>query len=102
MIANLQPYPEYKESGLPTPKELCPPAQGCEERATLGARGFDLCQPRRGCGTGAGRMRGRNPVGVEVILRVLPKVAPRTAQPWAGGRNPVGILRRTPARRCNP
>jgi len=85
-----------------TPTALCPPAQGCEVRATLGSRVVDLIQPQRGCGTGARRSEGRNPVGVVFDWRTLPKVAPRTTQPWAGGRNPVGILRRGPARNGGP
>ena len=69
MIANLQPYPEDKESGLPTPTALCPPAQGCEERATLGARGFDLCQPQRGCGTARAGREDATPFGLPGLLR---------------------------------
>src|SRR6266852_6011946 len=67
-------------SRFSTPTALCPPAQGCEARATLGVRVVDVSQPQRGCGLVARRADGRNPVGA------LPKVAPRTAQPWAGGR----------------
>src|ERR1043166_377181 len=33
----------------------------------------------------------RNPVGVVISVRIIPKVA-RCSQPWAGGRNPVGIV----------
>ena len=32
----------------------------------------------------------RNPVGVVGFWDIFPKVA-RASQPWAGGRNPVGI-----------
>ena len=92
-----------------TPTALSQLAQGCatvapkrrfgaprrrKARATLGEGDVDLFQPHRGCGTGARRTHGRNPVGVVCVLRTLPKVAPRTAQPWAGGRKPVGILGR--------
>ena len=34
---------------------------------------------------------GRNPVGVGTPWRGSPRVASRTRQPWAGGRNPFGI-----------
>src|SRR2546425_9566136 len=85
-------------SGFSTPTALCPLAQGCEARATLGVRVVDVSQPQRGCGMVARRADGRNPVGVVCVWSALPKVAPRTAQPWAGGRNPVGILRRGRAR----
>src|SRR6266852_452758 len=87
-----------RASRFSTPTALCPPAQGCEARATLGVRVVDVSQPQRGCGMVARRADGRNPVGVVCVWRALPKVAPRTAQPWAGGRNPVGILRRGRAR----
>ena len=76
-----------------TPTALRAPAQGCEARATLGDTVDDCFQPQRGCGAGAWRAKGRNPVGVVLVLGVLPKVAPQMAQPWADGRNPVGILR---------
>src|ERR1022692_3782693 len=32
------------------PKGLCPPAQGCEQRATLGKGSSESIQPQRGCG----------------------------------------------------
>ena len=45
-------------------------------------------QPQRGCGpAGEG---GRNPVGVETITGIAPRVA-RASQPGALGRNPFGI-----------
>ncbi len=75
-----------------TPRALRHPAQGCEERATLGDGIFGFLQPQRGCVMGGRWADGRNPVGVVSVSGALPKVAPRTAQPWAGGRNPVGIL----------
>src|SRR6266702_5930630 len=71
-------------SRFSTPTALCPPAQGCEARVTLGVRVVDVPQPQRGCGMVARRADGRNPVGVDCVWRALPKVAPRTAQPWAG------------------
>jgi hypothetical protein len=39
---------------------------------------------------------GHNPVGVEMFIRTFPRVA---RQPWAVGRNPVGILGRNAQRR---
>ena len=36
-------------------------------------------------------VRGRNPVGVDFVSTVDPRVASRTRQPWAGVRNPFGI-----------
>ena len=77
---------------LSTPTALCPSAQGCE--ATLGGWGVVSSQPQRGCSTGARRTQGCNPVGVDGVGRASPRVVPRTAQPWAEGWNPVGILRR--------
>ena len=38
------------------------------------------------------RSSGHNPVGVERLNRSFPMVA-RGAQPWAMGRNPVGVLK---------
>ena len=35
--------------------------------------------------------RGATPLGLKTFWIRLPKVARRTKQPWAGGRNPVGI-----------
>jgi len=53
--------------------------------------GTNVIQPQRGCGaTGENR---RNPVGVEPITDIAPRVA-RAAQPWALGRNPFGIRSR--------
>ena len=46
-------------------------------------------QPQRGCG-GLGSYDGRNPVGVVTRTARQLRVA-RGAQPWAGGRNSVGI-----------
>ncbi len=46
----------------PAPTGLCPPAQGCEERATLGV-GRNEPQPQRGCVSSRPTNR-RNPVGV--------------------------------------
>src|SRR5438093_122619 len=92
-----------------TPTALSQLAQGCaavapkrrfgaprrrKARATLGEGDEDLFQPHRGGGAGERRRHGRSPVGVGAAVRTLPKVAPRTAQPWAGGRNPVGSLGR--------
>src|SRR5439155_26136244 len=52
----------------PIPKGLRPPAQGCEERATLGTRKNDH-QPQRGCDPNA--QPGRNPVGVDAMFRAI-------------------------------
>jgi len=73
---------------LITPTGYRPKAQGCEARATLGQRP-NHSQPQRGCDTDTARTNGRNPVGVDSVLRPLPRVA-RCSQPWAGGRSPVG------------
>jgi len=50
---------------LTIPTGLCPLAQGCEARATLGLqrRGF---QPQRGCGAGRGD-EGATPLGLSVV-----------------------------------
>jgi hypothetical protein len=76
---------ESRVHSRPIPTGLRPPAQGCAARATLGTtdgmklnpNGVEPCSP----------VMGHNPVGVSDIG---PRVA-RGAQPWALGRNPVGI-----------
>jgi len=77
------------------PKGLRPPAQGCEERATLGHRSTNH-QPQRGCGNSVFVWRscdvGRNPVGVVVVFGRFPRVA-RASQPWALRHSPVGAGR---------
>ena len=70
-----------RASRFSTPTALCPPAQGCKARATLGVRVVGFFQLQRGCGMVPRRADGRNPVGVVCVWRALPKVAPRTAQP---------------------
>ena len=72
------------------PKGFCPPAQGCRPAATLGQPSEiitnlnevvspprELPQPVPGCSH---------------WLNASPKAA-RSSQPWAMGRNPVGIRR---------
>ena len=52
------------------------------------------CAPRSPTPTGlrpSCSANGRNPVGVGTLWRGSPRVASRTRQPWAGGRNPFGI-----------
>src|SRR5207302_1994583 len=44
-----------RASRFSTPTALCPPAQGCEARATLGVRVIDVSQPQRDCGMVARR-----------------------------------------------
>ena len=72
----------------PIPKGLSRPAQGCEERATLG-------NPKRSIPNPIGvvakiAVAGYNPVGVGTSARCVPRVA-RSSQPWAWSRNPLGI-----------
>ena len=84
--------PQVRATTPPIPKGLQPSARGCAHRATPGGRGQRETTP-----TGLCRVRpeaGRNPVGVGAHLPRLPRVA-RRAQPWAEGRNPVGIQDRT-------
>ena len=54
-----------------------------------------ISQPQRGCGNSVFVRRagdvGHNPVGVVIFCGRFPRVA-RASQPWALGRNPVGIL----------
>ena len=83
------PLPTRLAALRPIPKGLHPPAQGCEARATLGeVVGFSL-QPQRGCSSQVGETQPR--WGWRVLGRRRPRVASPTRQPWALGRNPVGI-----------
>src|SRR5438128_546178 len=52
--------------GFPIPTGLCPPAQGCEERATLGKGAKEIGNPNGVVALGRGDYR-RNPVGVGVV-----------------------------------
>src|SRR5258706_7092141 len=71
------------------PTGLCPSAQGCEERATLGVLSESVTTPT---GLQPTSGKGRNPVGVGELFRREPRVASRLAgQPWAECRNPFGI-----------
>jgi|SRR6266850_2134063 len=83
----------YALQGSSIPKGLRPPAQGCEERATLGERCWEIHNPN-GVATASLVSRlasmSRNPVGVGNSSPRLPRVA-RDSQPWALRRNPVGI-----------
>jgi len=72
----------------PIPTGLCPPAQGCAARATLG-KIYEMNLNPNGVASCSLRIR-HNPVGVGVFCDIEPRVA-RGAQPWALGRNPVGI-----------
>jgi len=75
------------------PKGLRPPAQWCEERATLGKHRSGIPNPN-GVGSSSQTWRlasmRRNPVGVDNSALRLPRVA-RGSQPWALMRNPFGI-----------
>ncbi len=62
------------------------------KRATLGKAGDKSHQPQRG--DDGWREDRRNPVGVVTNDDACPRVASPTRQPWAEGRNPVGIRRR--------
>src|SRR5438034_6709680 len=69
------------------PTGLYRPAQGCEERATLGVRSERIPTPP---GLQQTDGNGCNPVGVGEFFPPGPRVA-RSSQPWAEGWNPVGI-----------
>ena len=58
-----------------TPTALRPAAQGCEQRATLGKGVDDLFQPQRGCVIDLRGAKGRNPLGVDVEMASVPRVA---------------------------
>src|SRR5207248_10246283 len=78
------------------PKGFRPKAQGCEERATLGARLGHVFNPERVVASGfppfdAIAAQATTLSGLNMFSRGLsPRVA-RSSQPWAGGHNPFGI-----------
>jgi len=79
--------------GSSIPKGLCPPAQGCEERATLGQRCSKIPNPNGVESESLARRSpsvGLNPVGVGNSSMRSSRVA-RSSQPWALLRNPFGI-----------
>src|SRR5260370_1047565 len=83
----------------PIPKELCRPAQGCEERATLGKGPREGDNPERvvvpPCRARMGTRAATTLSGLNAPRLCTPRVA-RPSQPWALGRNPFGILVRMP------
>ncbi len=73
-----------------------------QPRVAAGYPGFGWSrsgQPRRRCVQTA--FCRRNPVGVEKVSTDLPRVG-AWRQPWALGRNAVGVQRRPPQRPRNP
>ncbi|MFT5029312.1 MAG: hypothetical protein ACI9VS_001748 [Candidatus Binatia bacterium] len=82
----------FRIGRLRIPTGFRPKAQGWEARPTLGTTFKKHFQRRRCCANH--RRFGRNPVGV-VSKRGLGTqgrpAAVAEGQPWAGGRNPVGI-----------
>ena len=87
-IARMALLPGWNCGIAAIPKGLCRPAQGCEERATLGGRAEADPTPT-GLRLVEGRT-GRNPIGVGDSEPPVPRVA-RGSQPWALRRNPFGI-----------
>src|SRR5260370_42423793 len=81
------------------PKGLCPPAQGCEERATLGKSAKEPDNPERvaalSCCGSIGKCGATTLSGLNPRRHCSPRVA-RSSQLWALGRNPFGILPRMP------
>ena len=83
-------YPQVWAAFRPIPTGLRPPAQGCEPASYPGCS-----RPGRFNPNGVAAFRpthGHNPVGVGRMRAGFPRVA-RASQPWALGRNPVGIQR---------
>ena len=74
------------------PKGLRNKAQGCEGRATLGNReqGATTLKGLRPVNAHDAPEPGATPLGLRSFAFV-PRVS-RASQPWALGRNPVGIL----------
>src|SRR5690242_19841019 len=80
------------------PKGLSPPAQGCEERATLGVECRGRSNPERVAAPAFRPSERKAATTLSGLTRnsgPFPRVA-RPSQPWALGRNPFGILPRVP------
>ena len=86
-------YPQAGSGNRPIPKGLQPPAQGWRPAPTLGVGAQTSATPTGLCRAAHGK--DTTPLGLTPIPTASPRVA-RAAQPWALGRNPVGI--QTPAR----
>ena len=83
---------------FPIPQGLSPPAQGCEERATLGVECRGRSNPERVAAPAFRRSERNAATTLSGLARnsgPFPRVA-RPSQPWALGRNPFGILPRVP------
>ena len=81
---------------FPIPQGLSPPAQGCEERATLGVECRGRSNPERVAAPAFRRSERNAATTLSGLARnsgPFPRVA-RPSQPWALGRNPFGILPR--------
>jgi len=89
-----------RTSGSAIPTGLCRPAQGCEERAVREANHRGCCSVfpwvavrkvsnPNGVASGFHRLAA-TPLGLFSRLPRCPRVA-RSSQPWALGRNPLGI-----------
>src|SRR5439155_15627361 len=76
----------------PIPKGLRNQAQGCEARATLGnqEQGATTLKGLRPATANDAPEPGATPLGLR-FFAFIPR-ASRASQPWALGRNPVGIL----------
>ena len=78
------PYFGVRVSRTTAPPGLRPPAQGCEERATLGASGVARPNPNRGCGPPAVGA-ATTPLGLGTLSTRPPRVA-RSARATLGWR----------------
>ena len=77
------------------PNEIPSQSPGLRGTSYPGSSSVKPPQPQRGCGQSVpdrGHDLGRNAVGVVSISERAPKVGVGR-QPWAGGRNPFGIVR---------
>src|SRR5439155_25972013 len=74
----------------PIPKGLRPPAQGWRVTPALGTE-FGNGHNANGVAARGEQRIGRNRVAVGDVCRSSPRVV-ASLQPWALGRNPVGIL----------
>jgi hypothetical protein len=87
----------YGARPFKNPKGISSPSPGLGGTTNPGKSFVRTPQLRRSCATISGR--GRNPVWVGRVPRPEPRVC-AGRQPWAGGRNPVGIRNNRKIDRC--
>src|ERR1019366_6192525 len=75
------------------PKGLCPPAQGCEARATLGTWQSRILNPNGVAASVPAERNATTPLGLAMIFGVVPRVVRSASNPGLWGGIPLGFFR---------